>query len=362
MSVRALVPSRRSLAISLLALIPASPLVAAPLQESPPAESSTDAAAQKIDERLLAAYATTTTLTTIEQASEIIRVCESALAESLPETDRRYARQLASWAYAKRADLSIGATVPVAFESSQQSAIDSDLARALEYDPSNWRARLLRGVMHGSAERYDEAIADLDRALKANPKARHAWFDRAEIRSKVGDYVLAIEDYRQALALDPRDAEAYAGRGHAYFALGKHAEALADYQKLVLLTAGDSRALVMRGDLLAAAGQATKAREDYELALARDKESGLPHVRLAWLIATSPEGSQGTIDRALTLAQRGAELRPEAWEAVETLATCLQLADRSDEALAAIEAWGEKHPEAPAERTAALVDRLELQR
>ncbi|MEZ6106659.1 MAG: tetratricopeptide repeat protein [Pirellulaceae bacterium] len=307
-------------------------------------------------EQLVAAYMLSQESPSVETYSHIIEVCEATLADELSMEDRRYARQLASWAYTMRADERIDLEQ---VEPEASGTARNDLDFAIEYDSANWRARVLRGVLNGAEKRYDEAIADLDSAIKINDKSVVAWYNRAELRYQVGDFVLATYDYGRALELNPRDTQAYVGRGHAYFQLGRFRESLEDYKKVVLLTSGSAQSLLFRGDAYTALSQWDAARDDYQLAVARASESSEAHRKLAWLLATCPDLTVANPRQAVTLARRAHELDAESWESVEALATALAATDQLTQAVELINAWTLENPEAAHDNATALRDSLQ---
>lgn len=319
---------------------------------------SQETAEKTARERLVAAYELTKQPATDETVSEILSVCEAALTEDLSADDRRYARLLASWAYTKRAESHLD---PSGAVDDLDESVEVDLNHAVEFDTTNWRARVLRGIVHGMHRHYDEAIADMDAAIRINERSVNAWYNRGELRYQVGDFVLATFDYTKAIGLDPRDTQAYVGRGHSYFQLGKFSEALADYQKVVLLSSGSAESLVLRGDAFSAMSQWEKARDDYQLAVARDSQSAEAHRKLAWLLATCPDQTVSNKTQAETLARRAHELSGGDWQSVQTLATALAGVDKLGEAIELINAWSLAHPESGQESATALRESLESQ-
>ena len=281
-------------------------------------------------QKLLSAYKSSQENPGPASLEKVIATCEQVLSGMPNAEDQAYANQLLSWALLRQCEQP---------GTSFESAI-LFLDRAIELDPKNWKPFFARAWHYGTQAQYAKAIEDLDRVLEMEPQLTRAWFNRAELHYQLENFVLAVRDYTRTIVLDPRDAQAYTGRGHAYFELAKYREAMSDYQKVVLLTEGEATSLIHRAEVAQIAGLWEKARDDFQLAAARDKTSGLPQIRLAWLYATCPDGSIANPELAVKLAERGVELRgAEDWPAANTLATACAASGDIERAEKILSSW-----------------------
>ncbi|MFI5345114.1 MAG: protein kinase [Elusimicrobiota bacterium] len=86
-----------------------------------------------------------------------------------------------------------------------------DLAsRALDYDPDDRDALVLRSQANSGLAEFARSYADAERAAKIAPDYAAAYTARAAAAYGLGNYMQAVEDARRALALNPEDKEAFA--------------------------------------------------------------------------------------------------------------------------------------------------------
>lgn len=125
-----------------------------------------------------------------------------------------------------------------------------DLAgRALEQNPQNASAYLLRSMAFGRLRDYERASKEASLGLKLAPgnKALLTAKALADIRRKA--YRDALASANAALESDPNNAFAYAARAHAYGGLGDRDAMLADLRRAAALDARYQQALADAGNL-----------------------------------------------------------------------------------------------------------------
>lgn len=150
----------------------------------------------------------------------------------------------------------------------------ADVAKALDYAPSSFRLRQLRGQINADAGRYDLAIAEYDALIAFQP----GWPDlvnaRCWVRAMAGAGLdKALADCDTVLGWEPTRAEALDSRGLVKLRLGDLPGALADYDA-ALKTAPDlSTSLFGRGVAKRRSGD--KAGGDADLDQARALEPGI---------------------------------------------------------------------------------------
>jgi tetratricopeptide (TPR) repeat protein len=106
-----------------------------------------------------------------------------------------------------------------------------EYTKAIEANPRDAKAYLLRGQAYSEKGQYDQAIADFTRALEINPRDTEAYLNRGHAYIDKKQYDRAISDYGKILEIKPRDADAYVNRGTAYARKGQPDQAIADYTR-----------------------------------------------------------------------------------------------------------------------------------
>jgi DNA-binding winged helix-turn-helix (wHTH) protein/tetratricopeptide (TPR) repeat protein len=106
---------------------------------------------------------------------------------------------------------------------------DQEFGRALELDPRESDALLLRGWLRMAVGQLADAQADLRRAVEADPSDMNLWsfglsfyFDR--------QYEAAVEQYRRAIAAEPQSHWAHQSLGWAYERQGRLADAITELE------------------------------------------------------------------------------------------------------------------------------------
>ncbi len=138
------------------------------------------------------------------------------------------------------------------------------LNEALQRDPNNSYAHLLRSCVNGGLGMIDPAIADATRAIEIGPPQAIAYSNRGGFYSLKGDLARAIADYDEAIRLAPRDAVLYSNRGSAYLKLHNTTKAIDDLSEAIRLDPKCSPALAGRGLALFHMGSYESAVRDMD--------------------------------------------------------------------------------------------------
>jgi tetratricopeptide (TPR) repeat protein len=85
-----------------------------------------------------------------------------------------------------------------------------------------------QGLEYFQQGKNDLALVQLDRAIEANPKNELAYLVRGTIYGDKKQWDLALTNLNQAIELDPKLATAYFGRGVAHYYTGNQQNAIAD--------------------------------------------------------------------------------------------------------------------------------------
>lgn len=88
----------------------------------------------------------------------------------------------------------------------------ADVTRALEIDPRNYLANLIRGTLNLDARNFPGAIDDLTAAVEADENKAAPYAHRAEAYAEIGQIKRAVADANEAVRLAPILADVYVSR------------------------------------------------------------------------------------------------------------------------------------------------------
>jgi tetratricopeptide (TPR) repeat protein len=289
-------------------------------------------------------YERTKDAATTDDFGQVIEVCERALAAEPPEKIRKYAQQLAAWAYNRRGEVYADQAAQLFNQGEQRQANEldalalEDFRSAVGHDATKWKAIHNRGVSLALHGKVKEALADFDQVLKLNPQFVNSRFNRAEIRAQQGKWQSAIDDYTEVLKVKSDDLGALLGRGNALLKAGKLTEAQADFEMALQYSPASAAAYAGRGDAHCIAGRWNQAGEDYRQAIKLDAKLGRAYRGVAWLLATCPEEQFRDRELALQSAEKAIALDGDGdWTYLDVLAAAQANAGRYGEAQAALE-------------------------
>jgi WD40 repeat protein/tetratricopeptide (TPR) repeat protein len=158
-----------------------------------------------------------------------------------------------------------------------------------------------------------------------------------------------VRRHSERLKIDPQDADAYHHRAHALTGLGRLPEAIADLARAVALRPRDAHLRSLRAAIYQDLEQYEPAIDDLEAALAIQPERDEDRERLAlccnnraWELANGPGPRRNPV-RALALARRAVDLRPDEATSLNTMGVVLYRMGRFDEAVAALERSRDAH-------------------
>lgn len=135
-------------------------------------------------------------------------------------------------------------------------------------------ALLLRSAALRALGRYAEAVVAVDRMLLVQSPAgvsrAEAFTERGRSLAALGRSARALEDFGQALALEPGHVAALLARGDLFFVLGRAPEAEADYGRATQAEPANALAWAGRGVARDEQGRHGEAAADFSRALALD--------------------------------------------------------------------------------------------
>ena len=191
----------------------------------------------------------------------------------------------------------------------------------------------------------DKAIAHFEAALRIRSRKLDPHYNvgSAFVRMNLADALArkgqpneAMVHYEEAIRLQPNYADAYYNRGNVLFAEGRIDEAMVDWEKTLQIQPNDADAHTCIGNALLRKGSFKEAIAHYEKA--RALAPGDPHSRnnIAWVLATSSDGSIRDGVKAVEFAQEAVQLSSgRDPNFVRTLAAAYAESSRFSEAVAA---------------------------
>src|SRR5436305_8695956 len=163
----------------------------------------------------------------------------------------------------------------------------------------------------------DDAISHFEAAarIRSRKTDRHynvgsafVEMNLADALARKGESDEAMIHYEQAIELEPNYADAYYNRGSVLFAKGRIDEAIADWEKSLLIQPDHADAHTCLGNALLQQGSPKEAIAQYETALALAPEDLYSRNNIAWVLATSSDGSIRNGANAIGLAQQAVAL------------------------------------------------------
>ncbi len=299
---------------------------------------------------LIEAHSTSLQATTEADYSQIVEHSTEAIRQGAQREDRRFARQLTSWALNRRGQVRV--------DQGQQELADADFQEALDNHPDNWRALHNRGVSLAQQGFFAEAFDDFNRVIQLNSKYAKAFVNRATLFMQAGDMQSALEDYEIAAKIDPDFSSAQLGIGRIRHRFGQWDEAIAFFEAAVQGDPTNAEILCSRGDLLADMGQYGKALADYARAIEANPEFAHAYRNGSWLLATCPDAQFRDSENALLGARQALEFDyGQRHVALDTLAAAQANMGQYDEAIDTLQ---NALAIAPAQSKPAYTQRLRL--
>lgn len=281
-------------------------------------------------QRFIAAYKISDKAKSIEDYTQIIKLCEQGFSETKVEEDVRYGKRLAAWAYYKRAESQRKSDSPKDKEAlaDYEAAVELDAEGSPGKPNQNYKVKYLhmRGVTNAFAGDFKKALADFSEVIRLQPGFENGkeYFNRGEIHSGLGDYQRAIADYDRALRHGHGESDVYRARGFAYFKLKDVNRAIRDYTAAVNRNGKDYEAYTYRGDAYFVNGVYANAIRDYQRAIGINDAYGRVYYSAAWFRATCPNARFRDGKLALSSARKAIELdgkeRPDHYHYLDVLA------------------------------------------
>ena len=126
---------------------------------------------------------------------------------------------------------------PIAKKTAEERIL-GDLSKAIELDPKDDYAYLLRGSLYHSLNRLPEALSDYSQLIELSPKDAYAYVWRANVKSELQQYEEAVADYKRAIERKPEvvNAADHKGRTPLHYAAASGRKEIVE---LLLSSGGD---------------------------------------------------------------------------------------------------------------------------
>jgi tetratricopeptide (TPR) repeat protein len=184
-------------------------------------------------------------------------------------------------------------------------ALEKAMAVRLDFD----RPYLARAQIRLRKGQLEEALADVNYVLTrlAPAKKSPVLNDRADVLVALGRFDEAATDLQESIKLAPKEANAYVGLARVYERQNKPDLARACYDRLVAANPGASEAYLRRAEYRRDHGQLKEALADCDEAARRDKDSVLPGLVRASVIAARGDHAAAVTEAEKLLARGPAD-------------------------------------------------------
>lgn len=115
-----------------------------------------------------------------------------------------------------------------------------ELTKAIQNDPTFYKAYINRGLVNYELAFYQEAINDFTKAMQLKPLDYKAYYNRGIVYYRLGNLKAAESDFTNAIEINPNEANAYFNRGLVYKHEYNSKDALADFYKAGILYINDN--------------------------------------------------------------------------------------------------------------------------
>ena len=200
------------------------------------------------------------------------------------------------------------AKAAAAWEKKQPGEAIQLATKALELDPKNPAAFLLRGKIFAALSRHTDAVADFDATIKLDPKGADAYDARGSEQFKLGKIEASLEDFDRYLKLLPAEAPKHWKRGISLYYVGRYEDGKKQFEAYQDVDAADVENVVWRYLCMARADGVEKARaailkvgEDKRVPLMRVYDLFAGKAKPDDVLAAVEEGKPSKEERRLRL-------------------------------------------------------------
>jgi tetratricopeptide (TPR) repeat protein len=196
-----------------------------------------------------------------------------------------------------------------------------DVTEAIQQLPDARQLRYARAYIYLDRGAVQKAIADCNEALRIAPDYDLGFLTRARAEALERDWDKVFRDTASALELEPTLSLAHYLRGRAFTARGEFDQAISEFSDALRLDSGFQRAMIRRAENYGYRRDYSRALQELRRALDRFPRSEVPHLGLAWFLATCPEAAYRNGAEAIAEGLTGCEISYWSdWSAVDVLA------------------------------------------
>jgi protein O-mannosyl-transferase len=193
-------------------------------------------------------------------------------------------------------------------EQGQSDEAIAHFRAAVELQPGFARAQYNLGAALREQGQVDEAIIHLERAVDIQPNYVEAHNCLARALGQKRKWDAAMTHLERSLAIDPNQAEAHNNLANVLWEKGQLRQAAVEFEKALALHPDYAAAHFNLGEVLRAAGETPEAIAHYRRALEIRPDFAPALASLAWVLATSPDGSVRDGVQAVVLAARAEQI------------------------------------------------------
>ncbi len=211
---------------------------------------------------------------------------------------------------------------------------EETLRAMLQQDPGQAPAHNRLANLYARQGQHLRAAKHYQAAVAADPSLLAPRMNLANLLFQSGKLEAAAEQYSEVVRQQPRHVDAHAKLGVLRAVQKHYAEALHSLRRAVEIAPGNAEALTNLGRVYEQQGRRADAMETYRQAVKLRPLPRTAALNLAWMLATSPDGSLDDGMEAVRLAQQaiGGDLESAAASALDTLAAAQAAAGRFDDA------------------------------
>ncbi len=232
-------------------------------------------------------------------------------------------------------DISLPRAIEIALEHHNAGRLDEAqyiYEQVLSFDPANYDALHLLGMIAHQEKRYAQAVEHFNAAISSNPSVFIGHFNLGATYQGLGRLDEAQACYRQALSLKPDFAEARFRLGFTYSEQGKPEAAKECFQSVLAIDPDSAEAHYNLGILFHRHGEPEPARACYERALSLKPD----HVEACYNLGILFQ-EQGELAMARAFYEKALSLKPDHAEASNNLGNVLHDSWRAEEAVSCFE-------------------------
>ena len=192
------------------------------------------------------------------------------------------------------------AAVPVSRLARESDSIVT-WTEALDADPNDTQALVLRGDAWSRMREDEKAIADFSRAVELGRDGALAYLGRVRVYHRLGEHEKAVADCTEVLRVDPNRQNAYVLRGGSFTKLGKNEQGIADLNEAIRLKPEDANAYNWRGIAHKNLGNLEAALADYNCVLEKTPNAFGTYLNRALLFKSKGDFASAVADYKLAL-------------------------------------------------------------